>query len=90
MSLVRIIESGIEALRSDEDVAADLGDVAEKARSMMRVPRRFTLATRHGVSRRGAFAQIIMRGHGSIIYEFGGRGVSARAPLRAAARRKVN
>lgn len=87
---VRIIQAGIDALRSDEKVAADLGDVADKVRDTMRVPARFRLSTRHGVSRRGAFAQIIMRGGGAILYEFGGRGVAPRAPLRNAARRKVS
>lgn len=76
----------IESMGSSKEVAALLGEEAETMRGRVRAPSKFRVFTRKGVSRKGAFAQVIMRGEGAIAVEFGTRRSKPQAPLRKAMR----
>lgn len=79
------LRAGINDLRSNRQIADYLGEVAaERAATIPYIPRHLRVFTRHGVSRRGAYAQIILRGPGALTWEFGNRSRPPRAPLRRA------
>jgi hypothetical protein len=83
---VNILHNGIEELKRDRRVAEDLGDIAEQKAAHVDAPSDFSVSTRHGVSARGAFAQVIMTGANAIPVEFGSIRTPALAPLRRAIR----
>lgn len=83
---VRIIQEGINELAKSQGVAEQLGDEASKVASRVRAPEGMTITTRHGVGRRGAFAQVSMTGPWAIAVEFGSRRAPPQSPLRNAMR----
>jgi hypothetical protein len=83
---VNVNAEAIRRLVEDDVVVNLLGERAEQIRSKVSAPSQFTLHTRKGRARRGAFAQVVMRGSGSIAWEFGSRRNPPHAPLRSAMR----
>jgi len=82
----RMIPGALEQLTRDARVADQLGDEAERLRRKVRAPSRMTLTTRSGVGRKGAFAQVVMRGPGAVAAEFGSRNNAPGAHLRSVLR----
>jgi hypothetical protein len=84
MSRLVVHNDEIRKLGREPGVVKNLDANAQDVRRRVLVPRHLTLSTRAGIGPRDAFSQVIMRGPGAIAYEFGGRTISARAPLRRA------
>lgn len=82
----RMIPGALERLVQDASIADQLGEEAERLRRKVRAPSRMTLTTRSGVGRKGAFAQVVMRGPGAIAAEFGSRNNAPGAHLRSVLR----
>lgn len=78
--------NGISGLAKSESTAERLGAVARVINRRVVAPRHLSKRVRWGVSRRGAFAQVIMRGPGAVVWEFGGLHNPPHAPLRNALR----
>ena len=81
---IHFVSGAEQLLAKDRGVAAALHAVATKARSSAAVPADQRLSVIAGVSRRGAFAQLVMTGPRAIFVEFGTRKQRALAPLRNA------
>lgn len=84
MTKVNLFEAEIKALGEDKDVINLLGQEAEKVKGRVRAPKHLVVYTRKGKSRRGAFAQIVMKGQGALAIEYGSRKNPPYAPLRRA------
>ncbi|MGE0133761.1 MAG: hypothetical protein AB7L91_06290 [Dehalococcoidia bacterium] len=86
MSDVRIEmkQSGLDELYKSDDMVDGLRTFAEEIAARVDEPSHLTVRARAGVSRRGAFAQVIMRGPGALTIEFGNRSRPPKAPLRRA------
>ena len=82
----RMIPRALEQLARDARLADQLGEEAERLRRQVRAPSRMTLTTRSGVGRKGAFAQLVMRGPGAVAAEFGSRTNAPGAHLRSVLR----
>jgi hypothetical protein len=83
---VVVHEDAERNLKKSEDVGKALRTVAEKVKKKVRARKGLALSVRAGVSRRGAFSQVIMRGQGAVAEEFGTHSHPAKAPLRTALR----
>lgn len=82
---VQVHRDAIEQLKFLPEVAEALGAEASKIAPRVRIHgKNVTVFSRHGVGRRGAFAQVIMRGSGAKAIEFGSRNNPPLAPLRKA------
>lgn len=81
---VKIFTEAIESLSESEEIPPELVKAAESIASRVRAPRHLTVYTRKGVSSRGAFAQVVMRGRGAVAIEYGTARMRASAPLRNA------
>jgi hypothetical protein len=73
-------------IAKDPSVGRELRKVAETVKGRVRAPKDMSLTVHAGVSRRGAFSQVIMRGPNAVFVEFGSRTRRALAPLRNALR----
>jgi len=82
----RMIPGALDELARDVRIAEQLLDRAEHVQRRIRAPSRMTLSTRSGVGRKGAFAQVTMRGPGAIAAEYGSRNNAPGAHLRSALR----
>jgi len=80
---IRFMPGATAELQKDSSVAQALRQVVDKAKGGAHAPG-MTFSTIAGVSRRGAFAQLIMTGPRAIFVEFGTRKQKALAPLRNA------
>lgn len=85
---VKVSSDGIHQLERSWETAEALGGVADDIAGTVRAPSSQRISTRHGVSRRGAFSQILMVGPGAIVIEFGGKRRAALKPLRSALARR--
>lgn len=89
MSGVRLTP-GLDAFLADlagsEETAAALGNIAEGLRTRVRAADRFSVFAASGIGPQGAYGQVIMRGPGAVVEEFGSRSRPAAAPLRSALR----
>lgn len=87
---IRLKRDGIRELEHDADVATALRPHAEDVlgRARRKAPSWLTAQwfVRQGVSKRGAFAQAIARGSGTILAEYGGSRSHAYRYMRSAAR----
>ena len=86
MSLkVRYLPGADKKLSNDPGSARLLRAVADRIKGRVKVPKGYEVTTQSHVSRRGAFAQIVMRGPRAIFIEFGTKNDhSPLAPLRKA------
>lgn len=88
MATIKISQAGLNALKKSPDVARKLGVEADKVKSRVNAPSKFTVVSRSGVATTGryreAYAQVIMRGRGAVAVEFGTRRTAPLAPLRRA------
>lgn len=80
-------QAGLEEIKRSPEVAEMLGGVADGVAQGVNAPSTVEVSTRHGVGRRGAFAQVVMTGSGALAIEFGSRHNPPLAPLRNALRR---
>ena len=89
MTTVKFHSDAMRDLERDPKVAEVLGKVAAQIAGEVepRLWPQLRVRTRHGVSRRGAFAQTRVRGQGALVWEYGSRTQPARAHLRNALRR---
>jgi hypothetical protein len=72
-------------LEKDESVASALRVIAKTLEKRVQVPKGdYSTTTKAGVSHKGAFAQIILKGPRAIFIEFGTTSQKALAPLRRA------
>jgi hypothetical protein len=85
--IVNMNQSAIDELSRDAAVAEQLRPAAERVLASARgkTPSwvEATWRVKHGVSKRGAFAQAIGRGSGIVLAEYGGRRSPAHAMFRS-------
>ena len=85
---MRVDHAAIKQLEREQQIAAALEPVARQilARARTNAPSWIdpTWRTSYGVSARGAYAQVIASGSGTVLAEFGGRGSPPHAYLRRA------
>jgi hypothetical protein len=84
---VKVHQDQVDELTRDPMVGHLLRGVAEKIAAKVHAPKDQAISVRGGVSRRGAFSQVLMRGPRAVFIEFGTRRQQAKAPLRSALRR---
>lgn len=84
---VNVNPAAIERLANSREVADNLGEKAEKAAAGVNPPSYLTKYTRSGQGPQGAFAQIVVRGSGSIAWEWGSERQAPAGQLRAALHR---
>ena len=84
---VRVLQSGIDRLERDRQIAQQLEPAAQSILSsaQSRAPSwvHANWYTRHGVGPRGAYAQAIGRGSGIVLAEYGGLRSPAHAMFRS-------
>lgn len=94
MNYLRFFPQQLESVLNGEGVQRQLhevaDDIARLVRSDLRQQPGVSVYVRSGESRRGAFAQTVMRDEehvaGAIAIEYGTRGAGPKAPLRTALR----